>query len=93
MNKISAYTLIAVVDALIGETKPYGDTYVDQERLCNQQKLKELTEHLIRRLVENTPARYRVEYSMKQIGEDAAAFLCDLVEDCGLYNYMSEEDE
>jgi hypothetical protein len=93
MNEISAYTIIAVVDALIGETAPYGDTYIDHERLENQQKLKDLTEHLIRRLVANTRARDRVEYSMKQIGEDAAEFLCYLVEDCGLYNFMNEEEE
>ena len=93
MSYVSGDAIIAVVDALIGETEPCGDKRIDSDRLYNQQNLKDLTEHLIRRLVENTRSCDRVEYSMKLIGEDAAAFLGNLVEDCGLYNYMNEEEE
>lgn len=93
MNGISSYMLIAVVDALIGDTEPYGDSYIDQFRLENQQKLKDLTEHLIHRLLVSTHGCERTEYSMKRIGDDASAFLGYLVEDCGLYNFMNEEEE
>ena len=92
MTEISGYTIIALVDALIGETDPYGDTYIDNERLANQQKLKDLTEHLICRLLASTRACNRVEYSMKQIGEDASDFISYLVEEYGLYNFMKEEE-
>ena len=92
MSDISGSTIIAIVDALIGETAPYGDTYVDHERLCNQQKLKDLTEHLICRLVASTRGRDRVEYSMKQIGEDAAEFLGYLAEEYELEKFVEREE-
>lgn len=92
MSDISGSTIIAIVDALIGETAPYGDTYVDHERMCNQQKLKELTNHLLDRLYLNAKYRNRVEYSMKQIGEDAAKFLGDMVEEYELDKFVREEE-
>lgn len=92
MSDISASTIIAVVDELIGYTEPYGDTYIDHDRLVNQQKLKELTDHLIRRLLTSTNGCYRVEYSMQQIGVDAAEFLGYLVEEYGLGEYVREEE-
>lgn len=92
MSDISGSTIIAIVDALIGETAPYGDTYVDHERMCNQQKLKELTNHLLDRLYLNAKYRNRVEYSMKQIGEDAAEFLGYMVEEYELDKFVREEE-
>ena len=92
MSDISGSTIITIVDVLIGETAPYGDTYVDHDRLCNQQKLKELTEHLICRLLVSAEGRKRVEYSMKQIGEDAAEFLGYMVEEYGLGEYVRKEE-
>ena len=92
MSDISGSTIIAIVDALIGETAPYGDTYVDKDRLVNQQKLKELTEHLIRRLLTSTNGCYRVEYSMQQIGVDAAEFLGYMVEEYELDKFVREEE-
>lgn len=61
MSDISGSTIIEIVDVLIGETAPYGDTYIDHYRLCNQQKLKELTNHLVDRLHLNVKYRKRVE--------------------------------
>lgn len=92
MSDISASTIIAIVDTLIGETAPYGDTYIDHDRLVNQQKRKELTEHLICRLLANANYRTRVEYSMKQIGEDAAEFLGYLVEEYELDKFVESEE-
>lgn len=92
MSDISGSTIIAIVDALIGETAPYGDTYVDHERMCNQQKLKELTNHLVDRLNINAKYRNRVEYSMQQIGVDAAEFLGYMVEEYELDKFVREEE-
>ena len=92
MSDISGYTIIASDDALRGETAPYGDTYVDHDRLVNQQKLKDLTEHLIWRLIASTRGCKRVEYSMKQIGEDAAEFLGYIAEEYELDKFVREEE-
>ena len=90
MSDISVDTIISVVDYLIGETEPYGDTYIDQHRFANQQKLKDLTEHLICRLISSSRGCNRAEYSMKLIGEDASSFLGYLAEEYVLYKYVNE---
>ncbi len=92
MSDISGSTIIAIVDVLIGETAPYGDTYIDHNRLVNQQKLKDLTNHLVDRLHLNAKYRNRVEYSMKQMGEDAAEFLGYMVEEYELDKFVREEE-
>ena len=92
MSALSGSEIIRVVDCMIGATEAYGDSYIDHDRLVNQQKLKELTNHLIDRLYLNAKYRKRVEYSMKQIGEDAAEFLGYLVEEYGLGEYVREEE-
>lgn len=92
MSDISGSTIIAIVDELIGYTEPYGDTYIDHDRLVNQQKLKEVAEHLIRRLLVSAEDRKRVEYSMKQIGEDAAEFLGYMVEEYELDKFVREKE-
>ena len=92
MSNLSGSEIIRVVDALIGEIEAYGDTYVDHDRLNNQMKLKELTEHLIERLADNTGYSKRVEYSMKEIGNDACEFLGYLVEEYGLNDFARKEE-
>lgn len=91
MSDLSGSEIIRVVDVLIGSTEAYGDTYIDHDRLINQEKMKELTEHLINRLWENTKYAKRVEYSMKEIGSDAWEFLGYLVEEYGLNDFTEEE--
>ena len=92
MSDLSGSEIIRVVDALIGETEAYGDTYVDHDRMNNQMKLKELTEYLIGELWKNTRNAKRVEYSMKQIGIDACEFLGYLVSEYGLNDFVEEEE-
>lgn len=89
MSDLSGSEIIRVVDALIGETEAYGSTHIDHDRLVNQKKMEELTEHLIGRLYENTKYVKRVEYSMKEIGKDASDFLGYLVDE---YELKAEED-
>lgn len=93
MSDLSGSEIIRVVDALIGETEAYGDTYVDHDRMNNQKKLKELTEYLIGQLWINTRNAKRAEYSMKQIGIDACEFLGYLVSEYGLNDFVNEEEE
>lgn len=93
MSGLSGSEIVRVVDALIGATEAYGDTYIDHDRLINQEKMKELTEHLINRLWGNTKYTKRAEYSMKQIGNDACEFLGYLVSEYGLNDFVEEEEE
>ena len=92
MSNLSGSEIVRVVDALIGATEAYGDTYVDHDRMNNQMKLKELTEYLIGELWKNTRNAKRVEYSMKQIGIDACEFLGYLVSEYGLNDFVEEEE-
>ena len=93
MSELSGSEIIRVVDTLIGATEAYGDTYIDHDRLINQEKMKEVTEYLINRLWENTTYTKRVEYSMKQIGNDACEFLGYLVSEYGLNDFVEVEEE
>ena len=93
MSDLSGSEIIRVVDTLIGYTEAYGDTYIDSERLNNQRKLKEVTEHLIRRLYNNTHYANCAEYSRKEIGLDAREFLGRLVDEYGLNNFVEVEEE
>ena len=93
MSELSGSEIIRVVDCMIGATEAYGDTYIDHDRLINQEKMKELTEHLINRLWENTKYAKRYEYSMKEIGNDACEFLGYLVSEFGLNDFVEVEEE
>lgn len=93
MSELSGSEIIRVVDVMIGATEAYGDTYIDHDRMINQQKIKDLTEHLISRLYTNTKYVKRVEYSMKEIGNDAKDFLGYLVEEYGLNDFVEVEEE
>ena len=93
MSDISGSEIIRVVDCMIGATMPYGDSYIDIERLNNQKKLEELAECLIADLCRNANYTSCHEYSMKEIGEDARKFLGYLVEEYGLMDYVEREEE
>lgn len=93
MSNLSGSEIIRVVDCMIGATMPYGDSYIDIERLNNQKKLEELAEWVIVELCRNTNCASRHEYSMKEIGEDARKFLEYLVEEYGLMDYVERKEE
>lgn len=92
MSDLSGSEIIRVVDTLIGSTEAYGDSNIDHDRLSNQRKLKEVTEHLINRLYKNTHYAKRVEYSMREIGLDACEFLGSLVDGYGLNDFVEVDD-
>lgn len=92
MSDLSGSEIIRVVDCMIGATLPYGDSYIDIERLNNQKKLEELAEGLIADLCSNANYASRHEYSMKEIGEDARKFLEYLVEEYGLNDFVRKEE-
>lgn len=87
MSDLSGSEIIRVVDCMIGATEAYGDSYIDHDRLNNQKKLEELAKHILDRIYENVHFSYRVEHSMKKIGEDAKEFFGYIVEEYGLDRY------
>lgn len=68
-------TIIEVVNKLIGATMPVGDTRVDDKRLENVKKLGALYQHLDARMKELATYSDRHEFSMQEIGEEAARML------------------
>lgn len=93
MSDLSGSEIVRVVDAFIGATEAYGDTYIDHDRLINQEKMKEVAEHLMYRLWENTKYAKRSEYSMKEIGNDAREFLGYIVEELNLNEFVERKEE
>lgn len=92
MSDLSGSEIVRVVDALIGSTEAYGDTYIDQDRLINQEKMKEVAGHLLYRLWKNTKYAKRSEYSMKEIGNDACEFLGYVVEELNLNEFVDRKE-
>lgn len=66
---------------LIGETQPYGETYIDEKRFENQELLIKVSCALIDILINNSKYRNRPEYSMSKIGEYAFKYLNELSRD------------
>lgn len=67
-----------VILHLIGETRPYGDTHVDGERLKNLQNLTQLMEVLTNKLILISKDKYRSEYSMQNMGQVANVALVEM---------------
>jgi len=93
MSALSGSEIIRVVDELIGATEAYGDSYIDHDRLINQEKMKEVAGHLMYRLWKNTKYAKRFEHSMKEIGNDACEFLGYIVEELNLNEFVKREEE
>lgn len=68
-------TIIEVVSALVGEVEAVGETHEDKRRLENLKKMIDLSDHLLQKIYEASLTRYRVEASMKEIGEQAHKYL------------------
>lgn len=92
-DKLDAYEITAVVNALVGETTPLGEEHTDKRRRENQKVLFEVTENLIWQIVRNLKYMDRKEMSMFRIGYDAEKFLGHLVEEYELNNCVEEKEE
>lgn len=74
------YDLVEIVEKLIGEIKPTGDSGMDFDILHNQRELIMLIDYLTDNLCDNIYYSNRVEGSMKKIGEEAKNSIMELIE-------------
>ncbi len=69
-----------IVKKLIGNIKPRGETYADDERLTNLNEHSLLTCALVEDLFEVAMYKDRTEYSMRKLGQRAYDELLELKE-------------
>ena len=81
MERLTDYEMEKVVDLLIGEVEPYGDSSIDEARLWNLKCLCSLTEHCLERICEAYSYHERQEGSMKRIADEAGYFLSETIKD------------
>lgn len=73
-------TVIEVVQALTGSCYPYGDTYIDEERLNNLELKMSLFKYLLDEIEEASRLKDRPEWSINKIATEAYEFLVDTKE-------------
>lgn len=76
-NNINADTILAVVRKLIGNTEPYGDSAIDDNRTENLDNLIHVIDELLRDVEEVAVYKERNEYSMRAMGKKADEALTD----------------
>lgn len=81
MARLTDYELNKVVDLLIGEVEPYGDSRIDEANLWNLKCLCSLTEHCLYRICCAYSYKDRHEASMKKIADEAGYFLSETIKD------------
>jgi hypothetical protein len=74
-RKLSEQQLADLVMRETGEIEPVGETNEDKHRLDNLIMLTNTIDCLLDEIMDVTNARSRVEYSMKEIGDYAMAWL------------------
>lgn len=79
-EKLTASMIYMVVDALIGEVEPYGDTRIDSDRIENLDRLIELVSMLLDSIQIQCVYLGRPEASISEIAEKAYNYIQDLNE-------------
>ena len=92
-EKLDAYEITTVINALVGDTPPVGAEHIDKIKRENQKVLFEVTENLIWQICKNLKYMDRTEMSVFLIGYDAEKFLGHLVEEYSLNDYVEEKEE
>lgn len=75
--------LIKVMEKLVGNITPGGETYSDNMAYDNQENLIELAEEMVYMLIRNSKYKDRSEYSVEKIGKRAHAALQTLYKEIG----------
>lgn len=79
MNKFSTEEVLKILNQLIGQVNPVGETSRDEINFLNLQMMCEVSESLIDRIKEiNEQYKDSYEYSFKRAGEYAGQYLQDL---------------
>ena len=80
---MNAETILEVINKLVGDIEPYGESRHDEIAYDNQEELIYIIRELIGALGANSRYKNRVEYSVKKIGERAHDSLKDLYDIIG----------
>lgn len=79
MNKVQRIENVKeVIDRLLGEIEPYGDSDIDEVRLNNLEQTIEVTEKLIDEIIIIASYKDRPEWSMSNMGVTANEFITRL---------------
>ena len=78
---MSKEALIEIIDRLIGDYEPIGETYHDDNSNNNLDLLCDLVYHYIKKIYFLIPNKNKVEYSVKTSGEIADNMFNILFED------------
>ena len=76
-------TILEVINKLVGNIEPYGESHHDEIAYDNQEELIYIIQELIGALGANSRYKNRVEYSVKKIGKRAHDSLKDLYDVIG----------
>ena len=80
---MKADIILEVINKLVGNIEPHGESYHDEIAYDNQEELIYRIRELIGALGANSRYKNRVEYSVKKIGERAHDSLKDLYDIIG----------
>ena len=87
---MNSETILEVINKLVGNIEPYGETYHDEKAYNNQEELIYIIRELIGALGANSRYKNRVEYSVKKIGKRAYNSLKNLYDVIG--DIINEDD-
>ena len=76
-RELTAVELSDTLMRIIGEIEPTGSHDEDIERRCHLVRLCNVIDCLMDEIMDLVPYKDRVEYSMKEIGEQALRWLAD----------------
>ena len=80
---MNSETILEVINKLVGNIEPYGESHHDEIAYNNQEELIYIIRELIGDLGANSRYENRVEYSVKKIGKRAHDSLKDLYDVIG----------
>ena len=80
---MNSETILEVINKLVGDIEPYGETYHDEIAYNNQEELIYIIRELIGDLGANSRYKNRVEYRVNQIGKKAHNSLKNLYDIIG----------
>lgn len=80
---MNSETILEVINRLVGDIEPYGETYHDEKAYDNQEEMIYIIRELIGILGRNSRYRNRIEYGVNKIGKRAYNSLKNLYDIIG----------
>jgi len=77
MTKLNSNTIISVVDSLLGDITPVGESNRDEIVMKNLKTAIDIVNWLLDGIADSAKTRHRYERSMRVIGERAFSAMCE----------------